>query len=358
MLNSVILDVVIAVIFTFLGVSLLTSAIVEGIASFFNLRSATLKGGIIKLLNDKDFNSLAAQLYAHALVHPQGAGLAALPTQVQGAAPYEVKTVLGITGGGKGGLRETLIDALNKDMPAYINSGQFASAMTDLLSLQPGMAMGDIKEAINTTVSPDKNPQINQLLIGMADRTQADFTKLQKELAGWFDNAMDRLSGVYKRKTQWIAFWVALAVSILVNANPFMVGQRVWAQPALSDRLKAWGTDTPPDMMVLIQSLPIGWANGNIFHVFGKNGEDIALYPSFTATPKIQAPPANQAPSSTTPTPLWWDYLIPAVLGWLVSAVASLFGAPFWFDTLQRVVRLKGAGPSPTERTDGTAAAG
>jgi hypothetical protein len=46
-----------------------------------------------------------------------------------------------------------------------------------------------------------------------------------------------------------------------------------------------------------------------------------------------------------------------AVLGWVITALASLFGAPFWFDTLQQVIRLKGAGPSPDEKTNKTAAA-
>jgi hypothetical protein len=37
-------------------------------------------------------------------------------------------------------------------------------------------------------------------------------------------------------------------------------------------------------------------------------------------------------------------------VGWLITAVATLFGAPFWFDALERVVRLKGSGPSPAEK--------
>jgi len=47
-----------------------------------------------------------------------------------------------------------------------------------------------------------------------------------------------------------------------------------------------------------------------------------------------------------------------AILGWIITALASLFGAPFWFDTLQQVIRLKGSGPSPDEKTNKTAAAG
>jgi len=46
-----------------------------------------------------------------------------------------------------------------------------------------------------------------------------------------------------------------------------------------------------------------------------------------------------------------------AALGWLVTAVATLFGAPFWFDALQKITRLKGSGPSPAEKKENVAAA-
>jgi len=45
------------------------------------------------------------------------------------------------------------------------------------------------------------------------------------------------------------------------------------------------------------------------------------------------------------------------VAGWLITAFAALFGAPFWFDTLQQFVRLKGSGPSPLEKQNNTGAA-
>lgn len=44
------------------------------------------------------------------------------------------------------------------------------------------------------------------------------------------------------------------------------------------------------------------------------------------------------------------------VFGWLITALASLFGAPFWFDALQQIIRLKGAGPSPSEKGTNAAA--
>jgi hypothetical protein len=45
------------------------------------------------------------------------------------------------------------------------------------------------------------------------------------------------------------------------------------------------------------------------------------------------------------------------VVGWIITGLAALFGAPFWFDLLQQICRLKGTGPSPDEKQEGTAAA-
>jgi hypothetical protein len=36
--------------------------------------------------------------------------------------------------------------------------------------------------------------------------------------------------------------------------------------------------------------------------------------------------------------------IVTKLAGCLVTAIASLFGAPFWFDTLQRLVQLRGTG--------------
>jgi hypothetical protein len=51
-----------------------------------------------------------------------------------------------------------------------------------------------------------------------------------------------------------------------------------------------------------------------------------------------------------------WVFLL-ALIGWLITALATLFGAPFWFDMLQNFIRLKGTGPSPVEKVDGKGAA-
>jgi hypothetical protein len=70
------------------------------------------------------------------------------------------------------------------------------------------------------------------------------------------------------------------------------------------------GTPNAQQLLGQLQdSVPLGWSNGTLAN----------LYKDWN-----------------------WLYVIP---GWLISAIATLFGAPFWFDTLQKFVRLRGTGP-------------
>lgn len=67
MFGSTILDVAIGLIFSFLAISLFTSATVEAINSLLQLRAVNLKSGIMALVNDPGFAGLAKGLYEHPL---------------------------------------------------------------------------------------------------------------------------------------------------------------------------------------------------------------------------------------------------------------------------------------------------
>ena len=42
--------------------------------------------------------------------------------------------------------------------------------------------------------------------------------------------------------------------------------------------------------------------------------------------------------------------------GWLITAATAMFGAPFWFDLLQRTVQMRGTGATPAERRESSRA--
>ena len=57
----------------------------------------------------------------------------------------------------------------------------------------------------------------------MLDAAGNDVAKLTKSLADWYNNAMDRVSGWYKNRTQKILFVIGLALAISLNADTIRI---------------------------------------------------------------------------------------------------------------------------------------
>ncbi len=288
MFNSAVLDVAIGLIFTFLAVSLVSSAVTEALASMLKWRSATLLTGIKSLLNDNAFEGLAKSVYNHALVNPRADGKAGTEGEIQ-------------------------------TPPAYVDPKQFADALIDVAKIAED-APASMKAALDQNV---KDPQLNQLLKGIVDRTGGKLESMQRELAAWFDAAMDRVGGGYKRKTQLCSFIIALILAALLNVDTIHVAKTLWQQPMLAKTIEAKPGDTPEQALAKLEGLglPIGWT-AETSHRLGQDPLEAAA----------------------------------GLFGWLLTALATLFGAPFWFDALQRITRLKGSGPSPAEKRANTGA--
>jgi hypothetical protein len=327
MFGSTVLDVAAGIIFGFLAISLFTSAAVEAFNSALNVRVKNLRSGIMALVNDPGFTGLAKELYAHALISPLGPGM---------ANPL-------------------------KNAPAYIDKTQFAEALLDITGLSAAtpaaaaqapavQAAAELKARMDKlNAQADIDPQIKQMLQGMVTRCGGDMNRLKNDLASWFDNGMDRLSGQFKRRTQLMTFFIALITAFLVNLDTIRVATLVWEQPALADKLdSAQFPATDPDNLadavaadkrvfaavgaLAQEGFPVGWPPGHFLDIQDEKGNWEALW---AAHPSILYRP---------------------LLGWFITAVAALFGAPFWFDMLQSIIRLKGSGPSPEEKARGRAA--
>jgi hypothetical protein len=328
MLNSAVLDVALGVVFAFLAVSLMTSVVVEAINSAFKTRANTLLAGIKALVNDPQFTGLAYRLYQHAAINPRGSA-------TQPAA----------------------------NSPAYIDKQQFANALLDITNLSTVHATATVTGTLPTIAQfqaeIDKicDPQIKQMLTGIVARTDGKIDAIKAELANWFDAAMDRVGGAFKRRTQLWSFGIALAVSALINVDTIHLTTQLWEHPTIADALKSpVAPGAPPatfdqqikyvtDTTSYLQThLPIGWEPGHFFQA--NLGAPIC-------DPKPQTPPGNPY---CGPWNAPRDFLA-QIAGWLATAIATLFGAPFWFDALQGIIRLKGAGPSPAEKANGRAAA-
>jgi hypothetical protein len=267
MLNSTVLDVALGLAFCWGAVALIASSMYEALASLFKLRANQLLNGVKELLNDKDFKGLALAVYRNALVNPRDPGTATDARQLTAK-------------------------------PSYIDPMHFAAALLEAIQGAPGAA-GALKAKIDG-MTDDK--QLQAMLLGMYARADGKIDEIQKQLASWFSAAMERVSGVYKRKAQLFTFLIALLVAGLLNIDSFHLFGALWGHPADVARLGVPGG--ADQALEDLKRLPVGWTAGAGFSAL-------------------------------------------ALGGWLATACSALFGAPFWFGLLQRLVNLRGAGPKP-----------
>jgi len=281
MFNSVIIDVAIGLTLSFLAVSFAASAITEAISSAMTWREKTLLEGIKALLNDQDFKGIALQLYNHALVNPLASGKAT-----------------------------TLEELTHK--PAYIDSRQFALAVYSALSEKS--PQGGPTELI----AKISDPQLKAAMENLWAISSQNVDTFKHNIAVWFDNSMDRLSGWYKRRTQWVSFGVALAIAVIFNVNALYESAQIWSRPGViadlatshfSDDREHASADAAKIFNALEPEYLIGWVKG--------------------------------------PMPRDFQSWFIAGASWIIVAAASLFGASFWFDILQRLTHLRGTGLVP-----------
>jgi hypothetical protein len=268
MFGSTVLEVAIGMTFCYASVALIASTIQEAIASLLRLRARTLLTGVKTMCNDPQFTELARSLYSHALVNPHDDGRA-------------------------GSQR----DFAKK--PSYIPPHQFAVAVIDTLQSVPG----DF-EQLGRDIDGVPDPQLRAALKSMYLQADGSFAALQAELARWFDNAMERVSGAYKRRATVIGFLISLLLAIAFNIDSIHLFRTLWLHPAMA------AAHADPRAFEALFSMPIGWSS---------------FPPALDAQFPVQA------------------------AGWLLTASSSLFGGPFWFDLLQRLVRIRGTGHKPGE---------
>jgi hypothetical protein len=304
MFNSTIIDVAAGLLFAFMAVSLAASSINEAIASLLNSRGTALLAGIRKLLNDLDKNGLVLQIYNHGLTHPQGDGAAMTVATVRGP------------------------------LPAYMAPAKFAAALVDgVLALYPpapvvdaavpteGQAAPPAPPSIKDAIDQIPDAQLKRTLQQLYARADGEITRFEAAIADWFDGAMDRVSGLYKRNSQLWAFLIAVVIVVVLNIDAIHIAKVLWQQPSLAKGITVAPAGTATDALLQLDQLglPLGWTGWPI-------GQYIHSGLSL----------------------LGW---LSAIVGWLITALATLFGAPFWFDLLQRVARLQGSGPPPGKKS-------
>lgn len=318
MLGSNIIEIAIGVIFVFILFSTLCTAVREGIESWMKTRAAYLEQGIRQLLNDKDGTGIVPELYNHPLIN----GLfnntyEDYVKKLKGKSPNNNAPAMLARGG---------------DLPSYIPSKNFAKALLDIAARGPADTAantGDTApvislENIRKNVGVIDNPQVQRIVLNAIDTAQGDLNIAQANLENWFNSGMDRVSGWYKRSTQWVIFIISLLTAILLNVNTISVvnylakndtERKMLVQRAgtiAKDNKLADTSYAAVNKRLDSLRLPIGWPEG---------WESAQLNPAG----KIS----------------FYNTFLGPLFGWLITALAAMLGAPYWFDILNKVMVIR-----------------
>lgn len=222
MFGSAVIEMAIGVMFVYLVLSLICSALSELVGRWLKLRQNNLQDGIRHLLADDAF---AEAFYQHPLI-------------------------VSLSRSGK---------------PSYIPSRTFATVVMDL------------KES--GTAVPQRildSFQVFERAVDDQMNLQEKVAARRKQVEQWFDDTMDRVAGWYKRKLQVVLWCLGVTVAFAMNADTVAMVNELSKDPelraAVADlaRETAASTDlaaevtpqTVQDLMNTANSsgLPMGWS--------------------------------------------------------------------------------------------------
>ena len=311
------LDVAIGLFFIYLILSLLVSGIQELIATVLEWRAKQLKEAIKIILGDNEANDpsakqaqkIANELWNHPLIRSLN----------------QRKILRGSVG------------------PSYISSKMFAATLLEIIQtdydFNASGTIDDIVESIkeNKKLDPEIQRRIYSIALiaqRKASASEKGIKSLEKEIRIWFDQSMERASGVYNRNVKGVTLLIGFLVTLAINADTFHILERLNKDAALRSSINQVATkivaENKEPTLDTINSyldnitMPLGWSTMEQF--------------------KKQVNPRDPAKTKV------WDWvlgIIKLIFGWLLSAGAIAMGAPFWFDLLGKFMNVRNAGKVP-----------
>lgn len=191
--------------------------------------------------------------------------------------------------------------------------------------------------------------------------TARNLADAKNRLTQWFDSGLQQARNLYQRRMQFFSLLVGGLVVIVLNVDTIYVGQTLWNDPVLRqttvqaanaaiDQVDLTATATEvQDSVVNVQQtvgqlldlrLPIGWYHDN---VAAREAEIAAAQaaglPSTVEFALLDPRQDSRNLWNLLPgnNPGWFGLLVQKLIGLVLTTLAVMQGAPFWFDLLKKV---------------------
>jgi len=307
MFGSQVLEVMIGLLLIYLALSVACSGIKELIAGLFALRSKTLRLAVRNMLQDAN-GDVAQKIFEH---------------------PVVAGTV-----------------SPDKKSPSYISSRNFAVALLDVVAPLKEEGQPRTIQDLRGGITNLPAPKLRKTLLGFVDAAQGDVESAKKRIEHWFDDTMERVSGWYKRLAQKLIFVAGFLLCLVLNADTLQISRELWSDEALRNAVVAQATKRVHE--------------GKPAPAVAENATEGT--PADLTLAQLQK--VSDEVRQAHPLPLGWGHEAKGVrgtlfswpesplklLGILISSLAILLGAPFWFDLLNNLInlRLSGNPPAPS----------
>lgn len=302
MFDSAVFDVAVGLIYVFLMVSLVCTAISSKVTEWLNWRADFLEKNIRELLMNGD-QRLVDMVYntpwVKALV-PNGTKPISISTKTFALAVFDtfVPDAAGVT----------TVDQLRGCINRMADGTPLKKEMLAWLSM-----VGDDMNAVRTNIE------------------------------NWFNAAEKTMTDAYSRNMWTVNMIIGLIVSLLFNVDTIAISNSLWRDSALrqlvvtaankyidqsistttSDQQKAQASAQKAVQELNKLNLPVGWDLNSMMP-----NDWLFSTQAMSASGKLSLLPEND--------PIAW---VLKLVGWFITAIAGAQGAPFWFDTLRKITQ-------------------
>ena len=296
-----ILEFIIAIVFICLLISLFVSWIIEIYANKMNRKGRFLQEMLKKLMGQSDVINWTERLYQHPLIKTLSIKTKRLTSYI----PAKVFSQA---------IADLIIKEGKNSSNTQENKNDSAEClMTDLKKGIDNMPEGDLKETINLFFEYSKK----------------ESNEFFSSLENWYNEYMVRVNHTYKRLLKLPLCVLGIIVALAFNIDAIRITSSLWTDTQMRSSVASaanefMGKNPDLDKTKLTEEffsaykesmeLPVGWKY------------EIAYFNELNQNNKGAFD---------------FGYWILKILGIFLTGMIASFGAPFWYDALQKIVGLK-----------------
>ena len=335
-----IVDLVVGVIFIYFLLSIICSSAVEIVLTMGRFRAKMLERWLMSIFN-KEVTKTNGEKVLLGQAIMDHCSLTALSPNGKATSYIDAKN-----------FAEALLEKISYDLN---NPKSVAHDLDDLIaSIQNSKALPDDMQRVLLSYANDSKNTYRSVSL----KTISEVQLFKSKIENWFNSNMDRVGGALK--SQYIrpfTFWIAFCIAIFFNADSISIAQYLYNNPQARAKMAAQAYSTIKDEGFKAQVEKIRSAEA----VDDSTKQSLAQLTDTITARANQLKVAKAALDDTMP--LGWNdrvfndaegnfnwLLIPSKIAGLAATVlAIMMGAPFWFDLLNKIANLRGAGKKPEE---------